>query len=250
MPSKRILVLGGTTEAREAADALQALGHHVVFSLAGVTAEPLLPNTNIRRGGFGGVDGLVTYLRAEKTDAILDATHPFAVVMSRQAHDASHLVGVHLARLERPAWTPSNNQPWISAFSIPEAAMMLPTGARVLITTGRKDLAPFLSRHDLSGLIRTIEKPDAVLPDHWRLLQDRPPFHVEGECKLLQDNAITHLVSKNAGSHATAAKLEAARNCGVSIVMIERPFKPDCKVFSDVSTLKQHVSEWLGISNT
>jgi precorrin-6A/cobalt-precorrin-6A reductase len=250
MPSRRILVLGGTTEAREAADALQALGHHVVFSLAGVTAEPVLPNTIVRRGGFGGVDGLETYLRAEKIDAILDATHPFAAVMSRQAHEASHVVGVRLARLERPAWTTPPDQPWMSAFSLAEAAMSLPSGARVLITTGRKELAPFLSRTDLSGLIRTIEKPDAVLPDHWRLLQDRPPFDVDGECKLLRNNAITHLVSKNAGSHATAAKLEAARNCGVSIVMIERPFKPDCKVFFDVSTLKQHVSEWLGISNT
>jgi precorrin-6A/cobalt-precorrin-6A reductase len=248
MPSKRILVLGGTTEAREAADALHVLGHNVIFSLAGVTQDPQLPSTPIRRGGFGGVDGLVGYLRAENIYAILDATHPFAAIMSRQAHEASHLAGVRLARLERPAWTYPLDQPWTSVSTLAEAASALPQKARVLITTGRKELAPFVSRHDLSGLIRTIEKPNIELPPHWRLLQDRPPFDIDSESKLLRQNAITHLVSKNAGSQATAAKLEAARKCGVAIIMIERPAKPHCRQFPDVSSLIDQQTEWLGIS--
>ncbi len=246
MPLSRILVLGGTTEAREAAHGLQVLGHEVVYSLAGVTVSPLLPQTRLCLGGFGGVDGLVLYLMHNKIEAVLDATHPFAAIMSRHAHAACLQIDVTLARLERPAWQPKRGDYWLSAHTLTEAAELLPPGARVLLTTGRRGISQFTSRFDISGVIRTIERPADILPPHWELLLDRPPFSRDDEIDLMKIHGITHVVSKNAGSSATGAKLDAARALGLPVVMIERPSKPQCRRFPDVKTLLEQQSQWLG----
>jgi precorrin-6A/cobalt-precorrin-6A reductase len=246
MPPERILVLGGTTEAREAADVLQSLGHDVIFSLAGVTVEPLLPSTPLRSGGFGGVAGLVGYMRAENISAVLDATHPFAAIMSRQAHEACTQTGVKLARLERSAWREQPGDNWQHVDSIAEAAQVLPDKARVMLTTGRKEIVPFTQRPSLGGIVRTIEPPEEPLPSAWQLLQIRPPFSFETEKDLMVQYAITHLVSKNAGSASTIAKLEAARALKIQVVMVARPEKPQCLHFPDVNSLLQQQSRWLG----
>jgi precorrin-6A/cobalt-precorrin-6A reductase len=246
MPAKRILVLGGTSEARDAADALKILGHHVVFSLAGVTQQPLVPNVILRRGGFGGVAGLAEYLLSEGIDVVLDATHPFAAIMSRQAFEACIETGVALVRLERPAWTKEPEDTWIDVETIADAAAVLPFGARVLLTTGRKQIEPFTVRADLSGLIRTIEPPAATLPPQWLLVQDRPPYGLDSEMAVINTHHITHIVSKNAGSLATVAKIEAARQLGLPVVMVRRPSKPQCLHYSDVQSLIERQTQWLG----
>jgi precorrin-6A/cobalt-precorrin-6A reductase len=234
---ERILILGGTTEARHIADALVAKGHHLITSLAGVTTRPLLPSGSVRIGGFGGADGLRRYIAAEKISQVIDATHPFAAIISRNAQEAVQGTEVKMLRFERPAWVPHAEDTWIFVQSLPEAAQILPSEARVFLTTGRKELEPFLQRLDLSGLIRTVEAPAQILPGAWTLLLDRPPHHKVSELVLLRQHAITHLVSKNAGSAATYAKLEAARDLGLPVIMIERPLKPACETFSTVQAL-------------
>ncbi|MEY3083176.1 MAG: hypothetical protein RJA94_3161 [Pseudomonadota bacterium] len=237
MPADRILILGGTRDAREAAAALTARGHAVVSSLAGVTEQPLVPLGQLRVGGFGGVDGMSKYLVADAISVVVDATHPFAVRISQHAHDACLKTGVPLLRLERPAWQPAPEDAWTIVSSLEEAVMALPPGARVLLTTGRKDLAHFFNRADISGIARMIEAPPQDPPPNWCVLRDRPPFSVASEAALLAANGVTHLVSKNAGGSATEAKLTAARNAGIRVILIARPPKPQVRALAEISDL-------------
>jgi precorrin-6A/cobalt-precorrin-6A reductase len=232
VPARRVLILGGTREARELAARLVELGHEVTTSLAGVTSDPELPRGEVRRGGFGGAAGLADYLRDREVDALIDATHPFAAQVSAHAAEAVKMGRVPMIRLERPAWRPEPGDEWIDVADAEAAVLALPSGARVLLTIGRKGIAPFLMRRDLSGIVRAIEPPAVKLDDGWELHLARPPFTLEAERALMARASVTHLVTKNAGGELTRAKLVAARTLKIPVVMIARPRKPDVVTIS------------------
>jgi precorrin-6A/cobalt-precorrin-6A reductase len=237
MPNRRILVLGGTSDANALAGEFLKAGYNVVTSLAGVTENPALPAGEIRVGGFGGEEGLFDYLKAEGFTAVADATHPFAAQISRHGLHAAERAGIPYLRLERAAWTPLPADNWINVPNTEAAVTALPNSARVLLTIGRKDIAGFLARDDLSGVARMIEKPAFHLPQNWALVLARPPFSIEAERESLAFHKITHLVSKNAGGKLTAAKLIAARGLRIPVVMIERPQKPPAPAYGSASAL-------------
>ena len=232
MPRDRILILGGTRDARELADLLVANGCSVITSLAGVTQNPELPAGEVRRGGFGGAQGLLAYLRQESVVAVADATHPFAWRMSTNADAACREAGLPLLRLERAAWQATVDDRWLPVASVAEAAALLPERARAFITIGRNEIQAFLSREDISGLARMIEPPGITFSPRWSLLLDRPPFTVAHERMLMTDHAVTWLVTKNAGGPATEAKLIAARELRIPVIMVERPVKPPAQSFA------------------
>ena len=237
MPPK-ILILAGTNDARLLANKLVTDGYDVTSSLAGVTENPILPDGKIRKGGFGGVEGLRHYLAHEKIDTLIDATHPFAAIISHHAAEASS----HVLRLERPAWEAHNGDQWIGVDDIPSAVVALPFEARVLLTIGRKEVASFTTRADLSGVARMIEPPELDLPSHWRLLLQRPPFTLDTEIALMREAKITHLVTKNAGGTETIEKLKAARALGLLVVMVARPFKPPVQTFHSVDAIAAFIT--------
>ena len=224
MGFERVLILGGTGDAVALAGLLVEAGYDVVSSLAGVTADPVLPRGRVRRGGFGGADGLQRYVAEEGIAAVIDATHPFSAQISRHAA----AVKVPLLRLERPAWPIEPG--WTVVRTVAEAAAALPAGCRALVTIGRKEIAPFFARDDVSGVARMIEAVDA--PAHWIVLADRPPFTLEDERALIERQAITHLVAKNSGGSSGLTKLIAAREKNLPVVMIDRPAKPEMPSFS------------------
>lgn len=234
-PADRILILAGTSEARGLANALVALGRDVVSSFAGVTQEPLLPEGAIHRGGFGGSAGLRDFLRSEAISLVVDATHPFAAQMSAQAHAACAEEGVRLLRLARPEWQAEEGDCWIMAQDMADAVSRIPPESHVLVTTGRKGLSGLFARRDLTGLVRTIEKPLEDLPPGWALLLDRPPYTVSSEQRLMEVEGISCLLTKNAGGSSTVAKLTAARALRLPVVMIARPHKPPCESFATVA---------------
>jgi precorrin-6A/cobalt-precorrin-6A reductase len=219
----KILILGGTAEARELANRLVAGGHDVVTSLAGRTQEPRLPLGGLRMGKFGGIPGLCAYLRAAGIERLVDATHPYAGLMSINAVAAAQASGVPLVRYMRPAWEQQLGDDWTNVETIAEAAAALPPSADVLLTTGHTGLEQFLERDDCRFIVRTIEAPAMALPRQAALLQTRPPYDLEGEMTLMRREGISHLVTKNSGGEQTKAKLEAARRLGVKIIMIARP---------------------------
>lgn len=229
----RVLILGGTAEGRQLADLLMGAGYAPVTSLAGVTQKPSRIAGETRSGGFGGSQGLARYLTAERFAALVDAAHPFATAISRQAKTAAEACNLPLVRLERPAWQAEPGDRWIDVPDIPAAVAAVPAGAQLLLTIGRKEARSFLARGDISGIARMIEPVDFEVTGNWRIMLARPPFHVEQELCLLRDHAVSHLVTKNSGGEETRAKLVAARMKGIAVVMIARPAKAEVATVSD-----------------
>jgi precorrin-6A/cobalt-precorrin-6A reductase len=232
----RILVLGGTGEASALA---QLLGGRpdldTILSFAGRIRIPQGWPVQIRIGGFGGIDGLVGYLRNEAIDAVVDATHPFAAQMSRHAQAACSRVGTPLVALTRPAWQAEPQDHWIGVADMNAAAAAL--GAlprRVFLTVGRLHVAVFEMAPQHHYLMRSIEMPDPPprLP-HLKFIAGKGPFDVAAELALMQSEAIDILVTKNSGAPATFAKIEAARQLRLPIVMIERPQQSGMIAFYD-----------------
>ncbi|WP_436527246.1 cobalt-precorrin-6A reductase [Actinoplanes sp. HUAS TT8] len=214
----RVLILGGTTEARELAG-LIAGEHEVITSLAGRTSAPRLPAGEVRVGGFGGVDGLARYLAERRIDVLVDATHPFAARISANAAAMS----VPTLFLRRPGWVASPGDDWHRVASVEEAAARL-TDERVFLTTGRQTIGAFAHLDTGWFLARSVEPPEPPMPRRLEVLLDRGPFTVEGETRLLAEHRIDVLVTKDSGG--ADAKLVAARALGVRVLMIDRPPLP------------------------
>jgi precorrin-6A/cobalt-precorrin-6A reductase len=223
---RRVLILGGTAEARALAGLLSKAGFDPVTSLAGVTDSPGERPGQMRSGGFGGAEGLCRYMAAERFSALVDATHPFATVISNYAKEAAEHSGLPLLRLERPAWAPELGDRWAEVVNNSAAVSAIPSAARVLLTIGRKEILPYFARPDISGIARMIEPVDMEVAGNWRILLARPPFSLDEELSLLSDHSISHLVTKNSGGEEMRAKLVAARVRGIDVIMIRRPDKP------------------------
>ncbi|GAB2609704.1 cobalt-precorrin-6A reductase [Streptomyces capparidis] len=230
MRAPHVLVLGGTAQGRRLADELAAGAAgpvRVTTSLAGRVARPRLPAGEVRTGGFGGAEGLARWLREHQADALIDATHPFAEVISRNAALAASSVHVPLLALRRPGWVPGEDDRWHPVASADAAAALLPSlGERVFLTTGRLGLAAFAGLDRQWFLVRSVEPPEPPVPPRTRVLLARGPFTVEGEAELLRRHRIEVLVTKDSGGAATAAKLTAARAAGLPVVVIRRPPAP------------------------
>ncbi|GBQ09387.1 cobalt-precorrin-6A reductase [Swaminathania salitolerans] len=232
-----ILILGGTPEARLLCNALANIPDiHITFSFAGVTPALHPPGATVRTGGFGGADGLRAFLEAQAIHAVIDATHPFAARMSGNAVAAARLASCPLLRMVRPPWPDPPGRNWHHVpeiAAVPDALGSRPR--RVFLSTGRKETAPFLDTPH-AYLLRCIVSPDTLLPPHIRILQARGPFSPESERALFRDERIDCLVTKNAGGMAVSAKLEAARDLGIDVIMIDRPPLPpaqECHTIGD-----------------
>jgi precorrin-6A/cobalt-precorrin-6A reductase len=220
----KVLLLGGTGEARRLAADLSP-EHEVVSSLAGRTGEARLPVGEVRQGGFGGVHGLTAWLVEHGVEAVVDATHPFAATMTAHAVAAASALGLPLLVLRRPGWREQPGDTWHWVADAPAAATLLPTlGRRVFLTIGRQGLGDFAGT-GLWTLARCVDPPEPV-PSWCELLLDRGPYELSAELELLRARQIDVLVTKNSGGEMTAAKLTAARELGIPVVLIERPPLP------------------------
>ena len=221
----RILMLGGTGEARSLAQSLTNTGRYdVLLSLAGRTEKPCDQPVPVRIGGFGGVDGLAAFLRDGSFDLLIDATHPFAARISRNASEASAATGIPAFALRRPEWVAEPGDRWTHVATITEAIERLgPSPRRVFLAIGRQEAhrAEVAPQHFY--LVRSVDpvEPPLVLPDV-QLVHDRGPYDVESEISLLRSHRIDTLVTKNSGGSATYAKIEAARRLGIEVIMVVR----------------------------
>ena len=235
---KRLLILGGTGDAAElAARASQIAEIEVVSSLAGRTQQPFTPKTGtVRIGGFGGAAGLAAFLLDRPIDLLIDATHPFAAQISAHAAVAAAECNVPYLMLVRPAWERVEGDRWIEVASHSEAAKALSgQSQRVFLTIGRQELAEFAGLDAIWFLMRAIDPPALNTPvPNGKLLLARGPFTLEDERQLLLEYQIDTIVSKNSGGDATYAKIAAARELGLPVVMVQRPQIPDVEQVADV----------------
>jgi len=220
-----VLILGGTSEARDLASRLSARPClRVISSLAGRVKDPALPAGEVRIGGFGGVGGLADWLTEHDISAVVDATHPFAARISANATEACHRTGVPLLRVVRPPWLPGDGDNWHVASTLADAASMLPDmGSRVFLTTGRQGLGVFAPLSQLWFLIRCVDPPAGPMPPQRQVILARGPYDADAELALMREHRIDVLVTKNSGGELTAGKLAAARDLGIPVVMVSRP---------------------------
>jgi precorrin-6A/cobalt-precorrin-6A reductase len=242
--TSRILILGGTIEARMLAEALAAKpGVTVTQSLAGRTTKPMPQPVPVRVGGFGGAEGLADYLRAERIDALIDATHPYAAIISANAAEAARETGVPLVALRRPSWTKVDGDSWIEVVTIEEAVGALGQAARrVFLALGRKELQPFTAGPQHVYLIRSVDPVDPPLAvPHAIYIAARGPFSEAEDRALLKRYRIDVVVAKNSGGTATYGKIAAARTLQLPVIMLTRPALPDVP---SVATVEEAVA-WL-----
>jgi len=201
-----------------------------------------------RVGGFGGAAGLADYLRANAITHVIDATHPFAAQMSRNAVEACERTGVPLIALARPAWTPGPGDDWREVPDIPSAVTAL-EGAprRVMLAIGRIHLNAFAAQPQHDYLLRLVDPPETPppLPRH-SIVVSRGPFTLEDDTALLRAHGIELIVAKNAGGSGARAKLDAARKLGLPVIMIARPALPQRQEV----TSPEAVLDWLDHAGT
>ncbi|MEU0005405.1 cobalt-precorrin-6A reductase [Streptomyces sp. NPDC006314] len=226
--SPHVLILGGTTEARRlAADLAARPGVRVTTSLAGRVARPGALAGEVRTGGFGGPEGLAGWLRAHRVDVLVDATHPFAETITANAARAAAAASVPAIVLRRPGWRPGPGDDWTRVRSLAAAAETLPRlGRRVFLSTGRLGLPAFAHLTDLHFVVRSVDPPEPPLPPDTEVVLARGPFTLADETELLRAHRIDVLVTKDSGGEATAAKLTAARERGLPVVVVRRPELP------------------------
>jgi precorrin-6A/cobalt-precorrin-6A reductase len=226
----RVLILGGTAEARALAAALgDRLAFAVTVSLAGRTSQPAPQSVPVRSGGFGGAEGLARYLRDERIDVLIDATHPYAAAISANAMQAAASAGAELLALRRPSWSKVEGDIWIEVDSVEAAVKALGNAPRrVFVALGRKELRPFEAAPQHHYLIRSVDpvEPPLAVPNA-AYLTARAPFTEAADRAVLEHHRIEMLVAKNSGGGATYGKIAAARALGLPVVMLKRPVLPD-----------------------
>jgi precorrin-6A/cobalt-precorrin-6A reductase len=231
MSPLKVLVLGGTSEASALAGLLtDDIRFSAVLSLAGRTAAPVLPPLPCRIGGFGGVAGLTQYISDHALQALVVATHPFATQIRHNAVAAAWGAKIPLLMIERPSWRAQEGDRWTEVADMVQAAAALggPAPRRVLLTIGRKDLAPFAAAPWHHYVIRSVDAPPPeLLPPSAKIITARGPFTLEGDQRMLHEERIEVIVTKNSGGTATQSKLVAARNLALPVVMVARPPWPD-----------------------
>jgi precorrin-6A/cobalt-precorrin-6A reductase len=232
---KRVLILGGTGDATALAKkAVEIPDIEVISSLAGRTQNPITSDGAVRVGGFGGAFGLADYLHDSSIHLLIDATHPFAAQITQNASIAAAEVGIPFLMLNRPAWEKTTGDRWIEVPDNATAATVLPA-QRIFLTIGRQELSAFAHCSDHWFLMRMIDlpAPDAAVP-HGEILLQRGNFNLVDERELLVNYNIEAIVSKNSGGDATYAKIVAAREMNIPVVMVQRPVMPMGEIVTSV----------------
>jgi len=221
----RALILGGTGNANELAAALVRANIDAIYSYAGRTQIPLPHALPTRTGGFGGPEGLADFIREAGITHVVDATHPFAAEMSRNATVACAATGVPLLALERAPWAKTPGDRWIEVEDIAAAVAALPdVRTRVFLAIGRQHIAPFARKPQHAYTLRFVDAPDGALPlPDAEVIVSRGPFTREGDLALMRERGIAWLVARNAGGDGARAKIDAARELGVPVILIARP---------------------------
>ncbi|MGA9207583.1 MAG: cobalt-precorrin-6A reductase [Terriglobales bacterium] len=225
----RILILGGTTEARLLAERLAGRSDlDVTFSLAGRTASPARQSVPVRSGGFGGAAGLADYLVSERIDILIDATHPHASVISANAVEAARKTDKRFVALRRRPWVAVAGDRWSEVSNVREAVRKLGQAPRrVFVALGRNELAAFKDAPQHHYLIRSVDPVDPPLPlPHVSYVTGRGPFSEANDRALMAAHGIEVVIAKNSGGSATYGKIAAARALDIGVIMVQRPPAP------------------------
>jgi len=246
----RVLILGGTTEARELGLALKGRDLVVTVSLAGRTAAPAAQAVPVRRGGFGGAEGLAQYLRDHNIGYLVDATHPYADTMSLNAIRAASQTNTPLLALRRPPWIAMDRDLWIDVADAEGAVRALGEDPkRVFLAVGRQELAPFSAAPQHHYIVRSVDpvEPPLDVP-HAHYILARGPFTEPEDRSVFESFCVNAIVAKNSGGEATYSKIAAARSLGIPVFMLKRPTVPDCPSVATVAEAVAWLDHAIGVA--
>lgn len=239
----RALILGGIADASLLAAEIARAGIDAVYSYGGRTRAPADQPLPTRIGGFGGESGLADYVRREGITHVIDATHPFAAEMSRNAVEACSETGTPLIALERAPWAEASGDKWIEVGDVNAAVAALPEApARVFLAIGRQHIAPFVTKPQHAYTLRFVDPPETTLPFAADVIVSRGPFTLDSELEMLRTRGIAWIVARNSGGDGARAKIDAARMLGLPVIMISRPRLPERLRVESVT----EVMQWLG----
>jgi len=239
----RALILGGTADASLLAAEIARAGIEAVYSYGGRTRSPADQPLPTRIGGFGGVSGLADYIRREGITHVIDATHPFAAEMSRNAVAACAETGTLLIALERAPWDNAPGDNWIEVADVSAAVAALPESpAKVFLAIGRQHIAPFATRPQHAYTLRFVDPPEVPLPFAAEMIVSRGPFTLQSELEMMRARDIAWIVARNSGGDGARAKIDAARTLGLPVIMISRPPLPERLRVESVA----EIMKWLG----
>jgi precorrin-6A/cobalt-precorrin-6A reductase len=239
----RALILGGTSDASQLAAEIAHASMDAVYSYGGRTRAPADQPLPTRVGGFGGVCGLADYIRREGITHVIDATHPVAAEMSRNAVAACAETGTPLIALERTPWAKTPGDNWIEVGDVDAAVAALPESpANVFLAIGRQHIAPFGNKPQHAYTLRFVDPPEAPLPFPADVIVSRGPFTLDGELEMLRTRGVIWIVARNSGGDGARAKIDAARTLGLPVIMIARPELPERQRVESVAEIMQ----WLG----
>jgi precorrin-6A/cobalt-precorrin-6A reductase len=244
-----ILILGGSTEARELAAVLSGRQFATTVSLAGRTVAPAAQGVHVRVGGFGGADGLADYLRTHQVDFLIDATHPYAETISANAAVAAAQTATPILGLRRPPWQAEDGDFWVDVAGAAGAVRALGRSPRrVFLAVGRQELVPFSNAPHHHYFIRSVDpvEPPLDVP-HAQYILARGPFTESDDRQLLESHSINAIVAKNSGGAATYSKIAAARALGIPVFMFKRPPTPDCPSVATVGEAITWLDHALGL---
>ncbi|MBR0773416.1 cobalt-precorrin-6A reductase [Bradyrhizobium diazoefficiens] len=236
----RALILGGTADASLLAAAIARAGIDAVYSYGGRTRAPADQPLPTRIGGFGGASGLADTIRREGFTHVIDATHPFAAEMSRNAVEACTQTGTPLIALERAPWEKTQGDNWIGVSDVDAAVAALPESpANVFLAIGRQHIAPFAAKPQHAYTLRFVDPPVAPLPFAADVIVSRGPFTLDGELEMIRARKIAWIVARNSGGDGARAKIDAARTLGLPVIMIARPELPERPRVESVAEIMQ-----------
>lgn len=239
----RALILGGIADASLLAAEIARAGIDAVYSYGGRTRAPADQPLPTRIGGFGGVSGLADYVRREGITHVIDATHPFAAEMSRNAVEACAQTGTPLIALERAPWARAPRDNWIEVDDVSAAATALPEAhARAFLAIGRQHIAPFATKPQHAYTLRFVDPPEVPLPFAADVIVSRGPFTLDSELEMLRTRGIAWIVARNSGGDGARAKIDAARMLELPVIMISRPRLPERLRVESIT----EVMQWLG----
>lgn len=239
----RALILGGIADASLLAAEIARAGIDAVYSYGGRTRAPADQPLPTRIGGFGGVSGLADYVRREGITHVIDATHPFAAEMSRNAVEACSETGTPLIALERAPWARAPRDNWIEVDDVSAAATALPEApARAFLAIGRQHIAPFATKPQHAYTLRFVDPPEVPLPFAADVIVSRGPFTLDSELEMLRTRGIAWIVARNSGGEGARAKIDAARMLELPVIMISRPRLPERLRVESIT----EVMQWLG----